>query len=354
MLFNIEADVRNQIIGYIVPDGFSTTPRLRVVSEGEMIYEADADVIKEALVVAGRHETGMCGFLLDESRIAGLGELEDLQIYEAATGVLIYGRRKAFHTDQIIVRLETSLLPLWRIDKKYSENFQYFFCGMESLGRETVNQQFLLNGVDSMYLSGRIFLRNYLNYIDDQHELVAFIHDPYVEMAERLVFLSQLGTKMPRILGERDAMIYAPVAEFASELNLSSHKKIKSQLKSMSMEVAARLSNPLTRLLTTSSPDDAIGRNSLASALDALSTFKFAGLRRDGQAASDLFGAILNLPAPSFPSLLSDTQRLAEFLRETAVADILIEKDLELYHYLSKASEHAAERLDLQRQQVSK
>jgi hypothetical protein len=116
MLFNIERDSGDRIVGYCVPDGFEATPRLRVISGGAEIVRVEARELRQALVDAGRHQTGLCGFSISEAEAPGLPGLENLAIVDEDTGLLIYCRPRSDFLQRKVVRIETHLFPLWRLD----------------------------------------------------------------------------------------------------------------------------------------------------------------------------------------------------------------------------------------------
>ena len=66
MLFSIEADRGDQIVGYVVPDDYSASPTLRITQSGIEIAELACREARPSLVAAGRHATGLCGFTVDD------------------------------------------------------------------------------------------------------------------------------------------------------------------------------------------------------------------------------------------------------------------------------------------------
>ena len=72
MLFNMETDTGDRVTGYLVPDGYSEVPSIRLRSEGGEVLSLAANEIREALVVAGRHETGQCGFSVGTEHIPNI------------------------------------------------------------------------------------------------------------------------------------------------------------------------------------------------------------------------------------------------------------------------------------------
>lgn len=333
MLFNIEQDEGHRILGYVVPDGYSGVPTISLMSEGEVVLTCAANENRQALVDAGRHETGRCGFNIGPELAPGLADLKDLSIVDAETDLLIYRRAQANRIPRKILRLETHLFPLWRFDQALREKVQYFQKGLELFGRETVTQMFLLTGVDSVYLSGRIFYRSFASCIENGFEMALVLQDPYEELAERLLVLALQGDNAATYLGERDAVRFAPAIAYAAHLPMATDRELRRALMDMPTRVAALLANPLVRQLTTANPDEMPASGAVGAALDVLASCVVVALRNDPayftQAMADWLGLDpkdLTL-TPSFPRITE----LAQRLKESRTVDHLLERDLEVY-----------------------
>ena len=349
MHFNVTSDSGGLVEGYLVPDSFSSEPRLRVSEGDREVALINANVTIPSLVTAGRHETGRCGFMLDEAIVPGLAGLERLIIADADSELVVYRRAVPGVTPRKILRLETHLLPLWRLDEPLDAAFQYFARGIEKLGRETATQMFLLTSVESVYLSGRILYRSFARYIEEGFATAILLQDPYCELAERLLVLARAHKVGLETLGMRDSMSFKNAAGFAATLPLTDTRALQRALRRMPAEVASAFANPLVRQLTTNTPDEMAPSGAVASALDALAGFALVGLREDPRAfvdglaeLADVDPARLSAP-PRFPSV----GELAERLRETGDVDELLERDRECYHYLAQAyrSSEAAQHL---------
>jgi hypothetical protein len=72
MLFNLEADVGDAIILYLVPDSVAGTATIVARSDGKEVLSLAANETCQALVDAGRHQTGECGFRVTEQMLPGL------------------------------------------------------------------------------------------------------------------------------------------------------------------------------------------------------------------------------------------------------------------------------------------
>lgn len=345
MLFNLEDDKGDLVRGYFVPDAFSLTPRLRVCDADRVLMVMEANEIREALVAAGRHETGRCGFRIDEALLPGLRAMANFGVYDDETGLLIYRRRQPDMIDRKIVRLETHLYPLWRFDEALRELFQYYGRGVDAYGRETATQMFLMNKMTSLYLSGRLLYKNFASYIDAGFKVFCLVQDPHEELAERLLILSKIRKVGLQHLGPRDAMVFEPAAVFAESLDLTNVKALKWAFRRTPEPVARALSNPLARQMTASTPDEMPGAGAVAATLQALASFLVVGLRHQPRTLAVALGEHLRLDSGSLPALgqFPAVAPLAQILRETGCADMFLEKDLEVYHYLNGALRQASE-----------
>lgn len=341
MLFNTERDEGNRIVGYVVPDSFSGSSSIRI-TDGERelsVLECRQEI--PALVAAGRHATGRCGFTVDETSVADLPRLEMLEIYDVESNILIYRRRPpAQLTQKRVFRLETHLVPLWRLDDRIERHFQYFHKGVERHGRETATQVFLLSNATSLYVSGRLVFKSYENYIDDTFSSIVLLRDPYMELAERLLAL-KLVRKMAKgtqLLGARDLVTYGPAIEFAQTVE-QDEKLLRRSFATMPKGAIANLANPLTRLLAARNADEVPTKGAIATALGTLSKFAIVGLRE----RQDLFLAqladLLGTDPETLPTTtnFSRTAELSEQLRRVPEVAVLIEQDLEVYSHVKAA-----------------
>jgi hypothetical protein len=339
MLFNIEVDSGEQVTGYIVPDGYSGVPVVRVCCLGQELHRFPANEIREALVHAGRHETGQCGFRIDSNLLPGLADLAGLEIYDGETDLLVYRRPKPDRILKKILRIETHLFPLWGLDHSIASKFQYFAKGIENLGRESVTQLFLLNQADSVYLSGRLLYKNYAYFIEAAFQTLIVLQDPYEELAERLLVLSKIRKVGTSCLGLREAVAFEPAIAFAEALPMQDEKALRRALRQMTKEVASLLSNPLVRQLTAATPDEMPSGAAVAAALDILANSALVGVRHAPAKFLQGFAEFLQIDPATCPQLprFAPVTPLAQLLKSSGEMDAILEKDCELYHYVETA-----------------
>jgi hypothetical protein len=338
VLFNVEVDRGAAISGYVVCDGFVDTARIALTSGGEVVWEGLANHPREALVAAGRHRTGLCGFALNEKWVPRLAEMADLEIRDQPSGMLIYRRPRANHVARRVLRLETHLFPLWRLDNAMDAQFQYCANQIEACGRETTTQMFVLSEVASIYLSGRLLYRAFQPHIEGHFDVVFLMHHPYEELAERLIVLAQIKKTGSAILGLRENMSLEPIMAFAQSLPFDNERQLGRALREIPHSVARVLANPVVRQLTTTSPEEMPTKSGVAAALTTLSSFAVVGLRRAPETFSSALAEHLALrePLPQNAALPGVTA-LARMLKRSREVDWLIEQDLALYQHVAEA-----------------
>jgi hypothetical protein len=344
MLFNVEADTGAIVTAYMIPDGFSGAPTIVLRSNGEDVLVQQSNEIRPAIAASGRYEGGACGFRIDSRQAPALAEMTDLEIYDAETNVLIYRRPRPHFLSKKILRLETHLFPLWRLDEALKPRFQYFSCGAEKLGRETTTQLFQLYNIASVYLSGRILFKNYRRLVDSHFEVIFAMHNPYEEMAERLRVLGQIKRVGLEALGMRDSMLLRSTIEFAQSLPIHDEKALKKALRTMPTDVANTLADPVVRQLTTTTPDEMPSAKSVSTALDLLASFTIVGLRREPEMFVGAIAELADVRPASLPHVAKfpGVVTLARALKRSGAVDVLLEKDFELYQHVSTAFKNLA------------
>ncbi len=342
MLFNVDKDEGHTIVAYVVPDAGGTTPSVVLRAGGQELLRLEANNTLPTLVDAGRHSTGRCGFIIDGTLLPDLATYADLEVIEASHDVLVYRRRPAEAADVQLFRFETHLLPLWRIDEAVKDHFQFWYKGIDRFGRETANQVFNISS-KSAYISGRLQYKSYEMYLAKGVKTVGMLRDPYCELAERLILLKNIGSRAEEILGERDAMIFAPVIEALGEWEAFDDTFCKRFFRRASADVSVILSNPLVRQLTGATPDDLPNHSAVAAALDSLASFELLGLRSEGDGFAAGLADMLGLPANRIPPINEYPRivELGERLRQNHDIEGFLEKDLEVFHSITHAFEAA-------------
>ncbi len=124
MLFSIDEDVGERVVGWVMPDNPAVTPRIVVHLAPDNHVVVDAFVYRPLLKQRGLHNTGICGFALDENNCRGLTNADKLEIYDGDNHLLIYRRRpSAGLIDKKFFRLEPQLFRSVAVDALFQPQF---------------------------------------------------------------------------------------------------------------------------------------------------------------------------------------------------------------------------------------
>ena len=338
MIFNIYQDSGDRICGTVIPDNPSVVCNIRVSMGGRQIAVFPTSELNRDVLARRLHDTGLVNFSITDQSLPGLPTFDDLEIHDADTDLLLYRRLRPSMLLGKYLRLETHLLPLRRLDDAVKHRFQMHYSGIETLGLNFSRQVFLLFQ-DSIYASGRILIKNFMFCMDKGFKFIVALHDPYVELAERVLVLNNIKKLGMISLGERDAMYLSKAIEYAASLPMTSEKALKRALERMPVDLILVLANPVVRQLSTSNLDEPLGKGAVAQALDILSQSTFIGLRREPELFAHALGELFKLDpisvpvAPPIPKIIE----LAELFRSWHFFDVILEKDLELYHHVLEA-----------------
>lgn len=347
LLFNVEFDRKGIIEGYLIPDGFSDQSSILVTRDDGTVVSFPCDQPRPAVVQSGRHATGIVGFRIDESRMPDLASQRRLAIQDARTGLLIYRRPPVDEPVELkLLRLELNIVPMAKFDAYCGGNFQYAISAVERFGHETTMQAFHLHAHKSIYISGRLLLRNYEEFLDNGFQAIADVPDPYYEMACRLFILKRLAKGPVTFLGDRDRLILTPASEHFAEVNLDDDKAVNRALKKASDKARSVLISPITRQLVCTYPEQRVTRRDIAAAIGTLSRFKVVGHEGDHAHFQQAIGELLSLPPMNIPVIprYSLLEELAMRLRQMPVAESMLEEDLILDHYVRQAMVPSAQR----------
>lgn len=340
MLFSLEADQGEAIILYFVPDSFADIPTVRIAVAGREDVEFAANEDRQALVAGGRHESGRCGFRIDAAVVPDIAAIEELSIFDKATGLLIYRRTARPCVARKIIRLETSYLSKFALDRSLSSLFRFAAERVDRYGQETVTQLLLMAHSPSTFLSGRILYKNYAFFIEDNYELIIDLEDPYVLLAERMMVLAKLHMNHSlHVLGERDAMLLRNAAAFCAELRFGDGKSLRNSLRNLPQEIAVGVVNPVVRQLTAGTPDEMPRRGAVAATLDVLSGCAIVGIRQNVEQFKHGVEALLGTGELPVTTPIAEVSVVADLLRQEAQVEALIDSDLEVYTQVKDALE---------------
>jgi hypothetical protein len=344
MLFSIDEDVGGRLVGWVMPDNPAVTPRIIVHLDSHNHVVIDAFVFRPLLKQRGLHNTGICGFVLDENNCRGLTSADKLEIYDGDNNLLIYRRRpNAGLIDKKFFRLEHQLFRSVSLDELLQPHFHMTYPALELLSEETIRSILSLPFTTSIYASGRVFWRVWEPLLRDRGYMVGvLLRDPYHEIAERLLILKLAGSPQGGAITDSLGPVVEAAAAHLRGVDLQDLSSLDALLAAAPVELRAILYNPLTYLLSAQNAFDPPPLPATAVALESLADMDAIGLRQDTSPFFETVSTILDLPhslkAISLPTNTTVLQ-WADLLRERPVVRSQIEMDLEVYQTVANIIE---------------
>lgn len=342
MRFKIDEDTGTRIVGWVLPNNPSLSPRIRILVDGKQHKTIDADQFRPLLKEQGWHNTGICGFVLDDKTVPDLAKIVDLELRDDASNVMIFRRRpKQGLVEAKLFRLEPQIVPRASLNDVLAPHFHLTYIDLEHEGEETLTSILSIPFSNSLYLTGRIFFRAFENQIQNRgFKTAILLRDPFHELAERLLVLKLLATDT----GGRAALFAGDIRKASRrfrDVELTSTESIRSALRAMDETARVVLAHPLTRLLACTAPTQGVNRSSLGTALAILSEFDVVCPSDSASRFLEMLGAALEISEPlqtqqkagSHDSVVA----LAEVLQALPDAHAMIEYDLQLYRMIMDA-----------------
>jgi hypothetical protein len=336
MLFNIDADQGSQVFGWVMPNNPAATPSVIVHLDAHNHVVVEASIYHALLKERGLHNTGVCGFALDENNCRGLTASNRLEIHEADTNLLLYRRRpNEGIIDKKFFRLEPQLFRSVAVDDALAPHFQMAYSALELQAEETIRAIIGLPFTSSIYASGRIFWRFWEPLLRDRGYMVGILlRDPFHELAERLLILKLVSSPEGDSIADAVGPEVQAAATHLRKVDLRDISAIEAAVASPPLELRSIVYNPLTYLLTAANAFDAPPSPTTAIALESLADMDAIGLRQDTESFFELVSAALDVSESLSPEALptsSTVVQWADVLRERPAMRRLIEMDLVVY-----------------------
>lgn len=334
MLFDVEEDSGHRIVGYLVPDSYSVGSTISVTSNGQEIVVLKANEARSSVVVAGRHGTGDCGFVLTDENVPNLSAMPYLEIRDAESGLIIYRRRPASSVVQCkLFRLETHSMRSRQMDHALGEHFQMSFPDVDRYGRETTTQTFLLRCCGSIYITARLLNKEYEFAMDSSFRKICILQDPYIEFAETLLALRPTNDDNVAELNFREKLSLESTADYVASFDVMDPRALNRGLLRMPEVVVTTLSNPLARSLAARTSDETPNSTYVSGSLESLASFDIVGIRERPETFLDPLAELLNIDRNVVPYTApsNDVVQLANGLRTLPAANALLDMDLEIF-----------------------
>jgi hypothetical protein len=349
MLFSIDEDLGGRIEGWVMPDNPALTPRVIVHLSTEHHVVVEAFVFRPLLKEYGLHNTGTCGFVLDDNNCPGLASAGQLEIYDADNNLLIYRRRPSGGLiNKKLFRIESQLFRSAEVDEFFLPRFHMTYTALDLLSEETTRSILSISFTPSIYAQGRVFWRAWEPLLRDRGYMVGILlRNPYHELAERLLILKLAASPGGRSIADSLGPIVEGAAAHMRDVDLKDHSSLEAVLTSPRHELRSALYNPLTYLLSAQNAFDAPPMPATAVALDSLADMDAIGLRHDTKLFFETISAILELtetPTAPSPPTSQTVLHLADTLENMPVARNLIEMDIEVFRTVTKTLGNSSSR----------
>lgn len=330
MHFNIEHDDKKSVSLWLAPDRPDAVPSVRVVVSEGVERVVSANSVRNHVRDAGVHDTGVCGFLLDDASVPGLSASKRLTIYEASTGLLLY-RRAAAH-DEIkgrLFRLETRILARNRLDAILQTPFRLGYTQIENYSGETIRSILDISYSNSIFASGRLpFARVQDQLAQRGFNVATLLGDPYREIFARLLLIHDPKQNMHLAASLAPPAVLARVQETLRKTATPSVESFAAALDELDSATLNYLSDPLTRQIIDAEPGQPLARDSAQHAMAAISSMNCIGVEADPGEFIETVWAVLGVPFKANGSLGSGPDpALSEQLRSQSAFRRLVRFD---------------------------
>lgn len=328
MRFYVDYDLGHTIRGWVVPDNPLAISRVFVALDGRRIAEVPAAITDQAIRANGWHSTGQCVFEITEAQAPGLEQARRVELFDTDTNVLIYRRAKVENPIQgKVLLVDTSINADSVIQAAMFDRFQQCYFGIGKLPDEILRVVFESPWLTSSFLSGAIVIPRYEGFfISDNFLTTALVHDPYVEMATRMLWLkARTAVAADPVQNWRLGRL-SEAAGFVADYNFDDPKALKRFFRMLPESAYHLLYNPLTRQFGTRLPDDRLQPGNSIVAIEILARVGIVGHRDFFEAfVTTVFDRLgIDAPVPIPEPIPAEVQLLAERLRSLKVAQEML------------------------------
>lgn len=287
MRFDVPADDGSTITGWVTPDNPAAEPAVIAMLDDGRRHRIAASQVWPDLRAYGLHATGLCGFVVDAASCPGLRDWGGVALFDEHSNTLIYRRPTELVSAARLFHLETGADAV--VASALGPRFQLAYGSAEFIGEET------LVGILDIAFTSSVFVSGALRYRRFERQLRAagfqcsiLLGDPLRTLAATLLRLQAQARDFPgperwRRLG-RERL----VDQFAT-VDLSDRASLADGLDRLGVEALRSLADPVTRLLSATDPQQALGDSDVGTALERLAAFDLIGFEEDAETfAADL------------------------------------------------------------------
>ncbi|MBM3563424.1 MAG: hypothetical protein FJX16_02655 [Alphaproteobacteria bacterium] len=340
MFFNIDSDDGRVIRGWLAPDNPSAVPKILVRRPGEEDAEILATIERPDVRDLGVHVTGLVGFMIDDTIVKGLPDLEDIELLEADTGILIYRRfKEGKHIERKFFLFDSSIRPIEKLSGRSRNLFTLSYPSTERYAFETMLVLINNNFNKSIFMSGRSSFPRYSHFLSNaQFTTAALLSDPFEELAQRLVILSLIqksdsNRMLPLLFTGLTAL-----TNFVRGLPFEDSKGMLAKFRNLTDEEREALVSPMTRMFGCI-PGETPERRHVTTALENLASMDLVGVRSRFRDFSAMLAGILghDLAGDYEPVAHPSISALADRLSRISLVADLLEDDLALYSFAEES-----------------
>lgn len=342
MYFHVDEDAGSYISGWVITDNPGEIPELTIRIPNRKEVTFSANVLRPDLRDLGMHSTGQAGFIVDGRHVPDLVDLVEISLVEPDTGLTIYKRFNANqHIEHKLLLVDVSAFPQIRMLRQLMSFFTQSYPVVERLSLETVTGLISLTNIQSIFVTGNPnWPRHGEIALERGFTTAALLRDPFEELAEKLLFLSQALKQPESVRASPTIARFVGLLPHLEKMDLGDSKSILSCFRSMPNEIRRMIRSPMTSTFGTA-PDENVQRRNVSVALDNLAHFNVVGLR----SKFDVFCAMLNeyvgtpIAANCELGTLPNTLDLADRLRNVGIVADLLDEDIALYSFAIEAIE---------------
>ncbi|MBY0259841.1 hypothetical protein [Methylobacterium sp.] len=332
MRFYVDHDLGALIRCWVAPDNPVAISRIYVALEGRRVAELDAWLVDDVIRLQGWHSTGQCVFEITDAQAPGISQARRVELYDADTNVLIY--RRSPRTDLIqakVVLVDTSIIGDSAIQSVLFDHFQQSYFGVGTLSDEVLRVLFESPWMTSSFFSGLILMPRYEgSFVGDEILTTTLIHDPYVEMATRLLWLKARAAITADPAQAWRAGQLKEAVQAVNDYDFSDNRSLKRFFRMLPETAYRMLYNPLTRQFSTKLPDDRLMPGHSIVAIEVLARMGIVGHRDYFEAFAatllDRLGIDAQVPVPA--PIPAEALELAARLRTLKAAEEMLVFDV--------------------------
>jgi len=271
-------------------------------------------------------------FEITDAEVPGVSTAGRVEIYDTDTNVLIY--RRSPQPDLIpgkVLLVDTSINGDSALQSILFDRFQQSYFGIGTLSDEVLRVLFESPWLTSSFLSGVVSLARYEGFFaGDKFLTTTLIHDPYVEMASRLLWLTARASITADPAQAWRAGQLKEAVEAVTAYDFSDSKSLKRFFRMLPEAAYRLLYNPLTRQFSTKLPDDQLLPGHSIVAIEVLSRVGVVGHRDYFEAfAATLFDRLgVDATPPKPKPIAAEVLVLADRLRGVKAAQEMLVFDI--------------------------